>query len=101
MGRDDKPERERGVLGGLGTPAQPVRDGEVRLRTGTTLSCLVCGGGRFTRREIKLNTTGLTFMDLDWANRSGEGAICRACGYVHTFLDGDLAWGAPASDALL
>ena len=90
MGRHDN-ERERTVTGGLGTPARPD-EGEVRLCSGAELVCLVCGGRDFTRREIKLNTTGMTFMDLDWANRSGDGAICRACGFVHTFLDGDLIW---------
>ena len=99
MGRPGE-DRERTVTGGLGTPARPA-EGAVRLRTGAALACLVCGGGSFTRREIKLNTTGMTFLDLDWANRSGEGAICRACGYVHTFLDGGLSWGPDPRDALL
>jgi len=94
MGRNDESSGRRTVSGGLGTPAQPLRNGQVRLRTGAALACLVCGGGEFARREIKLNTTGMTFMDLDWANRSGEGAICQACGFVHTFLDGDLTWGS-------
>ena len=99
MGRQDK-DHERTVSGGLGTPAQP-REGEVRLRTGAALACVVCGGRDFAYREIKLNTTGMTFMDLDWANRSRAGAICRACGYVHTFLDGGLTWGPDPRDALL
>jgi hypothetical protein len=72
--------------------ADPAAGADVVLASGQPLSCLVCGGRRFTRREIKMNTTGMTFMDLDWANRSGDGAICRSCGFVHTFLDGNLAW---------
>lgn len=93
MGRnEDRLDRDRTVVGGLGSPAQPAREGQVQLRTGAVLSCLVCGGQRFARREVKLNTTGMTFMDLDWANRSGDGAICESCGFVHTFLDGDLIW---------
>ena len=75
-------------LGGGG--AQP--EGDVLLTDGRPLACLVCGGVRFLRREIKLNTTGMTLLDLDWANRSGDGAVCRGCGYVHTFLDGNLTW---------
>jgi hypothetical protein len=39
-----------------------------------------------------MNTTGMSFMDLEWANRSGDGAICQSCGFVHTFLDGNLTW---------
>lgn len=60
---------------------------------GRLLACLVCGGDRFAYREVKLNTTGLTFFDLDWLNRSGAGAVCTACGYLHTFVDGSqLIW---------
>ncbi len=62
---------------------------------GRPLTCVVCGTDRFTYREVKLNTTGLTFFDLDWLNRSGTGAICERCGYLHTFVDGGLLeWSA-------
>ena len=54
---------------------------------GRALTCVICGGDRFTYREVKLTTTGMTFFDLDWLNRSGTGAICDRCGYLHTFVD--------------
>jgi predicted nucleic-acid-binding Zn-ribbon protein len=57
---------------------------------GRPLQCVVCGADRFAYREVKLNTTGLTFFDLDWLNKSGVGAVCTACGYLHTFVDGGL-----------
>ena len=50
------------------------------------LSCQVCRGTLFAQREIKMTTTGMTFLDLDWLNRSGDGAICVRCGFVHTFM---------------
>jgi hypothetical protein len=50
------------------------------------LYCLVCQGQLFTRREIKLNTSGMEILGLDWANRSGTGLICDRCGFVHTFV---------------
>ena len=50
------------------------------------LYCLVCQGELFTRREIKLNTSGMEMLGLDWANRSGTGLICDRCGFVHTFV---------------
>jgi predicted nucleic-acid-binding Zn-ribbon protein len=53
---------------------------------GREFTCLVCGGREFGTREIKLNTTGMEFFDLGWANRSSLGVICAACGYVHEFL---------------
>ena len=65
-------------------------DGSTVTVAGSPLTCVVCGADRFTYREVKLNTTGLTFFDLDWLNRSGTGAICRRCGYLHTFVDGTL-----------
>jgi hypothetical protein len=56
------------------------------------LACLVCGGGEFARREVAINTKGMTFMNLDWLNRSGDGAVCTACGYVHVFMGKAHAW---------
>jgi predicted nucleic-acid-binding Zn-ribbon protein len=58
---------------------------------GRRFECLVCGGKAFTYREIKLNTSGMSLMNLDWANKSGTGVICDACGFVHTFAD-PLEW---------
>lgn len=59
------------------------------------LSCQVCGGLLFASREIKMTTTGMTFFDLDWLNRSAEGAICLRCGFVHTFFGDTHQWIAP------
>ncbi|BDD84594.1 hypothetical protein TPB0596_43570 [Tsukamurella pulmonis] len=56
------------------------------------LACVVCGCTTFDRREVKMNTTGASFLGFDWANRSGDGAICTACGYVHTFLGPGHSW---------
>ena len=65
------------------------------LPTQTFLSCQVCGGVEFARREIKMTTTGMTFFDLDWLNRSAEGAICVRCGFVHMFMAQAHQWVAP------
>ena len=59
------------------------------------LACHVCEGNLFLQREIKMNTTGMSFLDLDWANKSADGAICRRCGYVHTFMGNGLQWLSP------
>lgn len=60
---------------------------------GRPLGCVVCQGDAFYSREIKLQTTGMTFFDLDWANESAEGVVCLACGYVHTFAGSRVEWG--------
>jgi len=55
---------------------------------GQALTCVVCRGRTFWNREIKLNTTGMEFLDLGWANESAVGLVCASCGYVHEFLGG-------------
>jgi predicted nucleic-acid-binding Zn-ribbon protein len=62
------------------------------------LDCLMCGGTRFDHREILMNTAGLTFLDLDWANKTAMGAICRTCGHVHTFMGDAVELRAPRLD---
>ena len=50
------------------------------------LQCVVCQHGEFHTRTAQLNTAGLTFLDLDWANRSADLAVCARCGYIHWFI---------------
>lgn len=83
LGQPDGPTRRAPLPGG---------GSEVWLATGAQLLCVVCGNRGFTRREVLMNTSGMTFLDLDWANKAGEGAVCRSCGYVHTFLDVAVEW---------
>jgi predicted nucleic-acid-binding Zn-ribbon protein len=65
--------------------------------TQSFLACHVCQGLMFDHREIKMTTTGMTFMDLDWMNKSAEGVICVRCGYVHTFMGSAHQWVDPSS----
>lgn len=54
---------------------------------GKELACLVCGHDRFHARAAMLNTPGLTFLDLEWANKTAQCQVCARCGYIHWFLD--------------
>jgi hypothetical protein len=57
------------------------------------LGCLICGhDGGFVKREVLMNTSGMTFAGLDWANKTGWAAVCPQCGFVHTFMGVGLAW---------
>lgn len=60
------------------------------------LACQICGGMSFARREVKMTTSGMTFFDLDWLNKSADGVICLRCGYVHTFMGVAHQWVNPA-----
>jgi predicted nucleic-acid-binding Zn-ribbon protein len=55
-------------------------------------TCHVCGGLDFARREVKMTTSGMTFFDLDWLNRSADGVICTRCGFVHAFMADAHQW---------
>jgi hypothetical protein len=54
--------------------------------TQSFMSCHVCGGLLFARREVKMTTTSMTFLELDWLNKSGDGVVGLRCGFVHTFM---------------
>jgi hypothetical protein len=59
------------------------------------LACLVCRGQLFTDREIKINTSGMEFFGMEWANESGTALVCDQCGFVHTFAGGKFELWAP------
>ena len=63
-----------------------VKAEPVVLQTGKELTCLVCGGNRFFQRELLLNTPGMTFLKLDWANATAHARVCEDCGFIHWFV---------------
>lgn len=48
--------------------------------------CLHCGNETFEQATALLNTAGLSFLNLDWANRSATTLVCTECGHVQWFL---------------
>jgi hypothetical protein len=48
--------------------------------------CHVCGSHTFFDREVLLNTRGMEFTGLAWANQAAAGLICLTCGYLHLFV---------------
>lgn len=52
---------------------------------GKKLRCNHCSGGVFVQSRAQLNTRGMTFLGLDFANRTAETFSCRNCGHVHWF----------------
>lgn len=47
--------------------------------------CPHCGGEEFAEGEALLNTTGMTFLNLDWANKSASTLMCAVCGRIEWF----------------
>ena len=53
---------------------------------GKAVSCGHCAHDRFVEGRAQLNTAGLTFFNLDWANRTAATLACTACGHIEWFL---------------
>ncbi|MBM7783939.1 hypothetical protein [Tenggerimyces flavus] len=53
---------------------------------GRQISCSVCGGTDFTGREVLLNTSSMSFFNMDWANKAAEGLVCQHCGFIQLFM---------------
>lgn len=49
--------------------------------------CPFCRFDQFWERQIKLNTAGMSFLGLDWANKSATGLICAQCGHIEMFME--------------
>lgn len=54
---------------------------------GQAVTCSHCGGDRFDTGSALLNTRGLTFLGIDFANRGAALLICTQCTHVEWFLD--------------
>jgi len=53
---------------------------------GRSVSCGHCRHDHFVEGRAQLNTAGMTFLNLDWANRSAATLTCTACGRIEWFL---------------
>jgi len=52
---------------------------------GRPIRCPHCGGGRFGIGRAQLNTAGMTFFGLDWADKSATTLLCAECGNIQWF----------------
>lgn len=50
------------------------------------IECPHCGNDKFARSSAQLNSTGMTFVGLDWADRSATTLACTQCGRIEWFL---------------
>ena len=47
--------------------------------------CPHCGNEIFAEGEALLNTVGMTFLGLDWANKTASTLMCATCGRIEWF----------------
>ena len=54
---------------------------------GKKIVCPNCGNDKFEKRDVLLNTAGMSFLGLDWANRSAAALICTNCTRIEWYLN--------------
>ncbi len=74
----------RGLKAGLKGFASAFGPGRYQAG-GREVTCPHCGEKTFAQHEALLNTTGATFVKLDWLNKSGMALICENCGLIQWF----------------
>ena len=52
---------------------------------GQEIACPHCGQQSFEEGSAQLNTAGLTFLNLDWLNKSATILICTNCSRIQWF----------------
>ncbi|MEQ8766160.1 MAG: DNA-binding protein [Planctomycetota bacterium] len=52
---------------------------------GRQVVCPHCGHDEFEASKSQLNTAGMSFLGLDWANKSAHILICTACSRIEWF----------------
>ncbi|NQT13384.1 MAG: hypothetical protein HQ582_11580 [Planctomycetes bacterium] len=52
---------------------------------GKPIVCEHCGQQEFDEGQAQLNTAGMTFFGLDWANKNATTLMCDACGRIHWY----------------
>ncbi len=72
----------RGTTSGMARSFEPSRF----TVGGLPVQCPHCGSVTFELRRALLNTAGLTFLNLDWANRQAALLVCGSCGSVQWFV---------------
>lgn len=53
---------------------------------GRLVTCPQCGHEHFSEGSAQLNTAGMTFLGLDWADRSATILICKQCGRIEWYM---------------
>jgi uncharacterized protein len=50
------------------------------------VTCTHCGHQEFVEGSAQLNTAGMTFIGLDWANKSAYTLLCTKCSHIEWFM---------------
>ena len=78
----------KGIGAGLKAAAKSLVTPATKFKVGSNpLICPVCGHDEFDRREMQMNTSGMTFMRMDWLNDSACALVCQQCKRIELFAE--------------
>ena len=66
-------------------PANPMSN--TYYVVGKQVQCPHCGHWEFEKRQVLMNTRGVTFFNLDWLNRGATALTCAKCSHIEWFQD--------------
>lgn len=72
------------VSKGIKGATQALQSDEYEIN-GSKIQCVYCGNHHFEFGEAQLNTAGLTFLNLEWANESASILACKNCSHIMWF----------------
>jgi uncharacterized protein len=53
---------------------------------GKKVTCSHCGNFVFAEGSVQLHTAGMTFIGLEWAQKSAYTLLCSKCGRIEWFM---------------
>ena len=74
----------RGLKAGVAAFKQGADPREYSI-AGRRVRCPHCGNARFAPARALLNTSGLTFLNFDWADPSATILVCSECSRIEWF----------------
>jgi uncharacterized protein len=78
----------KGIGAGLKAAAKSLITTPTRFRVREIpIVCPLCGHDEFDQRSMLMNTSGMTFLNMDWLNKSACALICKRCGRIELFAE--------------
>lgn len=76
----------KGIAAGLSAMGKSLTEDRCHYRVGDArITCPICGYDEFDQRSMLMNTSGMTFMNLDWLNDNACVLVCRSCTRIELF----------------
>lgn len=67
--------------------ASLINDTAEYTAAGIAIKCPHCGESRFKGSRVLMNTTGMSFVGLDWLNSEATVLKCAKCSRIQWFAD--------------